>query len=446
MPHADPSPGKQKVVLISEKVALKIAQGELWEESQGKYAGEGGQIELVYPNNDKAVSFDDGEWLRVSEASIAGLKSDDVVETTKVVKKQITKTNKLPQYDARVTLSPGCDLGLHTTPITTSSLSGLEILSIDDDSPCGDLEIGTVITLVDGRSIHHHDDLVRAIEVGAVVRGYSIVTANRITKTQSKELEATYSQKIVRASQLDQNASEDEINDLLTEATTRLEDLNNAMLIQASEIEKLKALVSDKKLKPSPPQVTESDEREASTPPPKEVDEPTEHTDKKHKKSRKIVIAKDLGKLEITQTFEKMHHGKRREDVDKRLSVTGKPDLEDLEFWDLRACSEDLKTGDNQVPLEVFYFGEMEDAGDLNTFKVNMIEKLSRRGIAGIVAPITPKEAGCMYPLIGIPIIIPWKQALRFGNLVFEDFGIEQIEKKEHGADDSEKKGGCAQQ
>eukprot|EP01060_Flectonema_neradi_P007195 TRINITY_DN149_c4_g1_i2.p1 TRINITY_DN149_c4_g1~~TRINITY_DN149_c4_g1_i2.p1 ORF type:complete len:448 (+),score=115.42 TRINITY_DN149_c4_g1_i2:97-1440(+) len=447
MPHADPSPNKKKVTVTSSKDLFKAKQGSLWEENQGKYTGQTGQVELEYPNGDIAVSFSDGEWLRIDAAAVTQL------ETIPEKVKPSTGTSLAPELISKVSLSGGSFLGIETKKVS----EGLLITSINEDSPCRHLQVNHVITLVDGRTIQTQAELLRAIEVGDTVRGYSTVTTKGLPHSP-KEV----SHSIIRAASLKPGATLSDINKLLEEAETRIEDYNNMILLQASEIEKIRALAAEKKGQDSKPADTKEEKEKEETP----TDVPADNnnnnnnnssktsttdettTEKKKKKSKKIIIAKEMEKSEVLEAFTKMHHGRRRDDAEKRLQVTGKPDLEDLEFWDLRACAEDLPTGDDQLALEVFYFGEMEDAGDLNTFKVNMIEKLARRGISGIVAPITPKEAGCMYPLIGIPIIIPWKQALRFGNLVFHDFGTEQIDPKEHGAEGGGdgKKGGCAQQ
>eukprot|EP01064_Diplonema_japonicum_P025646 TRINITY_DN3705_c0_g1_i1.p1 TRINITY_DN3705_c0_g1~~TRINITY_DN3705_c0_g1_i1.p1 ORF type:complete len:417 (+),score=123.83 TRINITY_DN3705_c0_g1_i1:715-1965(+) len=416
MPFADPSAQKRKVWIISDKDEFKRLQGPgLWDEKQEKHLGSAGNVELTYPNGDVAVSFEDGEWLRMSGATVAG--RDE---------KGTSLTVRLPCNTEEVPL----DLVLQ---------GGLVVVAATPE-PISDITKGTIITHIDGTRVHTVEEAVEELRTGAAVRGYCTLTlsplkAAHVNPTSVPAPAATPDPaqpvSVVTTSMIGSGKTYPSARDALKDARERLVDLLQSVSQQKQELEEIERLAREED--------ANEKKRRAADNPVQPIGE--------------VVIAKEITSPEgVMEVFEKLHHGKRRDDVDKQLACLGNPELEDMEFWDLRNSSEELKPSMGQVALEVFYFGEMEEAGVPNTFKVNLIEKLASVGVNGAIAPADLKEAGCMYPLIGVPILLPWEDAVRFGNIVFENFGIPREETDGNGDHSSKEPagggggGGCAQQ
>ncbi|KAJ9458704.1 hypothetical protein DIPPA_16871 [Diplonema papillatum] len=153
-------------------------------------------------------------------------------------------------------------------------------------------------------------------------------------------------------------------------------------------------------------------------------------------------------KSKVYELFEKGLYGIRAENVNETLSVClGK---ETYEYWDLRlpetlplrsACDRT-----DEIVLEIFYFGEMKEVPSQDAFKDKVRAALS--GKAGVRATMLQhplRDAGCMYPLIAMPIVVSHADAERLGQTVFEHFGRAMSPRNE-GAGNSGKGGGCGQQ
>ena len=122
------------------------------------------------------------------------------------------------------------------------------------------------------------------------------------------------------------------------------------------------------------------------------------------------------------EIFRTGYHGLRREGVDKDLQLAYPGVAEPFTFWDCRPCEvEGRAANPEDVRLDLFFFGEIKGV-DSHRFAAMAVELLKQRGykvsISGSI-----REAGCMYPLIAVPVSLPDAEAQQLGNYVFEHFG-----------------------
>ena len=463
--HADPQPGGDEAgptVTVCALDVLQKAQEEkgLWEPKHATYAGQTGRVELQYPNGDMAVSFNDGEWLRLGAAATEGVKEGAERPSTESPESSASEIPPMSMFSpptkqseaqsvltVSLPLKVGTPLGLDFIPNTpvveyVAEVEGNSVYPVRTI-----LRRGFTILEVDGVLMQTGEQVLHAVKVAAHVAGQCTMkilddTDERYVSTIKKEKAQQHDTDAVSppASRNDPNSTIpypppalvvtalhnigstlEQGEACLTKAQTNLEELKAAVSRQEDEIKTMESILSIRRKTTAAVDRSRKKQGAEATP------EDAEKAKKKKRFKPEIVVAKEMAdKAELAEAFEKIQHGKRREDVDKYLAAMGNPDLEDLDFWDLRACQEEVAVADDQIALDIFYFGEMEEAGDHNTFKVHVIDRLQKAGVSGVVAPAPLKEAGCMYPLIGFPVILPWGQALRLGNLVFEEFGIAQ--------------------
>ncbi|KAJ9464989.1 hypothetical protein DIPPA_11020 [Diplonema papillatum] len=455
--HVDPAAGLETARIVSDAVQFKALQAErkLWQEGQDVFAGAEGTVEVRYPNGDVALSFANDEWLRVHPDAL-----DDGAPVQKKGTSAVV-SNSAVAINLRATGGSGAPSGVEWMPCGVDpdyvSIAGV----VPGIASAEDLKeyTGFVVTHVDGRDMRLHtpEEVERAVQVGACVRGYSSLTLRRAEDVEMmrnmmdeaanppKPAPAPHGLAVMKyedAPRLIEQSLPD-ARSAVRAAEQNLRALQEAVLAQQLELFKFKENVRDQ-LETSTAAPTPSEPAETPAAGDAQPDRPP--VDIAALKAIQPVVPIE-GKDDLLTVFRGLNHGKRREGVERALSVLGDPKFEDLEYWDLRNASDDaVKPGLEQVALDIFYFGEPAEAGDENAFKANMIEKLAEFGVHGVVAPTSLKEAGCMYPLLGIPIILPWESAVTLGNLVFEDFGIVQDELPAHGEDQPQKGGGCASQ
>ena len=467
--HIDPA---ERHVTITENVEhlqnVQTASG-LWDEAQRAHCGQTAKVEVEYPNGDIAVSFDDGKWLRFNKAAFQT--EDDTTAPTPTPTTPTTATTSAKNVLTITLPLPTDTASLGLTFVTSTAV--IRCVNITDTTsffyPAREsLQAGFTLLQIDGVRMRCEADVKQALSVAARVRGHCTikvldgaeVEGATTTTTSSSSSSSSSAVEIIGKDHAGSTLPEAE--SALDRAKTNLVALKKLVCQQEEGIATIEQVldvrtrtaraIENSRLRAEA--AAEEEEapkpirRRSSTP---ELDE---NGKKKKKKAKKIDIAVEMDKEGLLSVFEKCQHGKRRDDMDKKLAAMGNPELEDLDFWDLRGSSEELPCGEDQVAIEIFYFGEMEETGDPNTFKVHVIDRLRKVGVTGAVAPVPFKEAGCMYPLIGIPMILPWTEALKLGNFVFEDFGVEQSHnaathgEKSGGAPGEEGKegGGCAQQ
>lgn len=122
------------------------------------------------------------------------------------------------------------------------------------------------------------------------------------------------------------------------------------------------------------------------------------------------------------EIFRTGYHGLRREGVDKDLSLTYPGVAEPFTFWDCRPCEvEGRAANPEDVRLDLFFFGDIKPV-DSHRFSAMAVELLRQRGYKVSVSG-SIREAGCMYPLIAVPVSLPDAEAQQLGHYVFEHFG-----------------------
>jgi hypothetical protein len=165
-----------------------------------------------------------------------------------------------------------------------------------------------------------------------------------------------------------------------------------------------------------------------------------------------VPITKDIER--VTSAYKNYLYGQRTEGADKRFAVTYAGVAEPYEYWDTR-LPETLKglppAGYGEMYLEVYHFGPFEkvDATKFATLIVRMMEVTL--GLQ-CKCPTKAREAGCMYPLIAVPILMAEGDAMTFSHAVWENFGKVQPTRASEapnastGVKSGNGGGGCAQQ
>jgi hypothetical protein len=135
------------------------------------------------------------------------------------------------------------------------------------------------------------------------------------------------------------------------------------------------------------------------------------------------IIPNRAGRPSAANIFRNVLYGLRKEGLEKLFAVRYPGAAEEFDFWDLRLSHDPrAPAAPGQLAMELYYFGEIEkvDSGRLQALAV---DALSQHGFR--VAPFGAiREAGCMYPLIAVPVVMSEDEAYRLGDAVFERFGI----------------------
>ena len=120
--------------------------------------------------------------------------------------------------------------------------------------------------------------------------------------------------------------------------------------------------------------------------------------------------------------FRTGYHGLRAEGADKAFALSY-PGVDDpYTFWDCRPCEvEGRAASPDDIRLDLFFFGDIAKVSS-HKFSAMAVEMLRQRGFKVDVSG-SIREAGCMYPLIAVPISLPDAEAMQLGHAVFEHFG-----------------------
>lgn len=124
---------------------------------------------------------------------------------------------------------------------------------------------------------------------------------------------------------------------------------------------------------------------------------------------------------EVYRIFKNVIYGLRKEAVEKKFALVY-PGVESFDFWDVRLSHEGHRTAEGEICLELFYFGDLTEKTDHAKFHSLAVESMAQHGFR-VRAVGEIREAGCMYPLIAVPIIISESEAMLLGGAVFERFG-----------------------
>jgi hypothetical protein len=131
--------------------------------------------------------------------------------------------------------------------------------------------------------------------------------------------------------------------------------------------------------------------------------------------------APHTGKASIQNIFKNVWYGLRREGVEKVYGFNYPGVEEFVDFWDMRLSHEGHAVPQGSMCVELFYFGEF-DKVDPKKFHAMVVEKMQQQGFR-LSAVGDIREAGCMYPLIAVPVICSEAEAYQLGDAVFERFG-----------------------
>ncbi|KAG5477912.1 hypothetical protein LSCM4_05304 [Leishmania orientalis] len=135
----------------------------------------------------------------------------------------------------------------------------------------------------------------------------------------------------------------------------------------------------------------------------------------------------DPRNTEVYQIVSHGKHGPRKEGVDREFAVRCSGVDESFPLWDMRTPDPltciDGQCSPGEVHLELFYFGEFDAVKDQAGFLVVMRQSLQSKAGVRLRRLLPLRKAGCMYPLIAVPIVLHEMDAMVLGDVVFEDFG-----------------------
>lgn len=129
---------------------------------------------------------------------------------------------------------------------------------------------------------------------------------------------------------------------------------------------------------------------------------------------------------QVYHIFEKVLYGMRKEEVDEEFQLPY-PGMDPLSFWDARIPDPSLQYERycevNEICLELFYFGEFKAVKDHQKLIALVNQTIDSKVGVRVRVPCWIREAGCMYPLIAVPIVLSEMDAMVLGDRFFEDFG-----------------------
>lgn len=152
--------------------------------------------------------------------------------------------------------------------------------------------------------------------------------------------------------------------------------------------------------------------------------------------------------------FQKVMYGLRREGVDEEFQLPY-PGMDPLTLWDARtpdpSSQLERECEVNEICLELFYFGEFKAVKDHQKLLALVHQTIDTKAGVRIRTPCRIREAGCMYPLIAVPVVLSEMDAMKLGDRLFEDFGKKQnVNMAPKGTSDPKEAGergsGCAPQ
>lgn len=135
----------------------------------------------------------------------------------------------------------------------------------------------------------------------------------------------------------------------------------------------------------------------------------------------------------IHQIFAEMQYGLRALGAEDTYSIVYPGASEPFQYWDMRLPENALyqeefcNNNQQEVCFELFFFGDCkeifsgEGATKFNAVITQMLE--TKFGIKART-PVAPREAGCMYPLVAVAIVMTETEGMELGNAVFDEFGI----------------------
>jgi hypothetical protein len=159
---------------------------------------------------------------------------------------------------------------------------------------------------------------------------------------------------------------------------------------------------------------------------------------------------------EVYQILSNVRYGPRKEDVDSQYAITYPGVEEPFPFWDMRTPDIfnhlEVQCSPGEVCVELFYFGEFAAVKDHASFLALARQSLESKAGVRPRTPLPLREAGCMYPLIAVPVVLHEMDAMELGSIFFEDFGKAEVKRPVMGRNDGVTvagglgKGGCTPQ
>jgi hypothetical protein len=154
----------------------------------------------------------------------------------------------------------------------------------------------------------------------------------------------------------------------------------------------------------------------------------------------------------VHRIFEEFRYGLRKDGADVKFQVIYPGVRDPFQYWDMRLPEDDTHQDSmcsvNEVCFELFFFGEFKMIRDHEAFKALVARVLELNGGIKARLPLPIREAGCMYPLIAVPIVITELEGMELGAMLFDDFGTalpaSKVSEKGSVAAGSSK--GCGQQ
>ncbi|KAG5492992.1 hypothetical protein JKF63_01573 [Porcisia hertigi] len=141
----------------------------------------------------------------------------------------------------------------------------------------------------------------------------------------------------------------------------------------------------------------------------------------------RVVGIYDPKQTEVHRIFSRVGHGPRRAGIDREFAIHCPGVDEPFPLWDVRTPDPfshvDGRCSPGEVCLELFYFGEFNVVKDQAAFLLLVQQSLQSKAGVRLRTPLPLREAGCMYPLIAVPIVLHEMDARELGDIIFEDFG-----------------------
>ncbi|KEG14348.1 hypothetical protein DQ04_00511110 [Trypanosoma grayi] len=130
---------------------------------------------------------------------------------------------------------------------------------------------------------------------------------------------------------------------------------------------------------------------------------------------------------EVYRIFKDVRHGVRRDGCDVDFAIHYPGIQEAFPYWDARLPDSyrypAIPCGVGEVCLVLFYLGEFSVIEDTEKFCALLRQSLVEKCGINVSTPLPMHEAGCIYPLMGCPIVLTETDAMTLGEALFEDFG-----------------------
>ena len=128
----------------------------------------------------------------------------------------------------------------------------------------------------------------------------------------------------------------------------------------------------------------------------------------------------------LHQIFARSEYGLRKEHAEAEFAIHYPSVADPYQYWDMRLPEkpelQDELCSINEVCLELFFFGEHKFL--VSEKFLSLVRQLleTKLGLK-VRTPRPAREAGCMYPLVAVAIVVTELEGTELGHALFEDFG-----------------------